>query len=500
MDIFTRERGIYRFGPYRLDPARRALIRDGNRVALSARLFDTLLILVEAQDRLVTREALQAAIWQNRAVDDNNLGQAIAALRRTLQAGPESETYIVTVAGRGYRFGVPVAFEPAPLASDSVSPGPEQPTSDQASPETTIPDLAAPTPPEGAPACEPPPRLPVLRSARGAWRAMVLALCAIVLSVWLWFGPGHIPPSSAPLPPSVADLAVLPAPPRVATLAHGNAGWPDGHRLQNSRLTILFGSSATGYTTANVNRIDAISWIDSAGKPVANYLAQADRHCNDAIEYFGEAYGNGSNSRPYAVIGGVVSTWSGSGQLTGSTNIAWPTNCSYVWDAATASTYTLATSADMVNVLKITRKLTFSADAASGQMRVFVPRVPAASYPNVIYPDNSGTLHMMHAVTCNRNCVMPDWNGTWMADESATGRGIAVFRAPNPSWPAVITVDYDDDSASNASAITLLEPASGWAHKVVTETEYLCFYDAASWPASRRAAGMKPAGCDGMAK
>jgi DNA-binding winged helix-turn-helix (wHTH) protein len=43
MDVLFREKGTYRFGPFLLDPVRRTLLRDGDRVPLTARLFDTLL-------------------------------------------------------------------------------------------------------------------------------------------------------------------------------------------------------------------------------------------------------------------------------------------------------------------------------------------------------------------------------------------------------------------------------------------------------------------------
>jgi hypothetical protein len=42
----------------------------------------------------------------------------------------------------------------------------------------------------------------------------------------------------------------------------------------------------------------------------------------------------------------------------------------------------------------------------------------------------------------------------------------------------------------------LLQPVGGWKARVA-ETEYLCFYDASSWPAAARAAGKMPKGCHG---
>ncbi len=109
MDVSLRERGVFAFGPFELDPTRRTLRQNGCEVPLTARLFDTLLYLVQHPDRLVTRDELESAVWGGRAVESGNLQKAISSLRKALQGGEE---LIVTVPGRGFRFAAPVAFEP----------------------------------------------------------------------------------------------------------------------------------------------------------------------------------------------------------------------------------------------------------------------------------------------------------------------------------------------------------------------------------------------------
>ena len=113
MDVAPRERGIYAFGLYKLDPNRRCLHRDGIEVALTARLFETLLYLVQHPERLIERDELEHAVWHGRAVEGGNLQKAISSLRRALQDGGAADTYIVTVPGRGFQFCAPVSFEPA---------------------------------------------------------------------------------------------------------------------------------------------------------------------------------------------------------------------------------------------------------------------------------------------------------------------------------------------------------------------------------------------------
>jgi TolB-like protein/DNA-binding winged helix-turn-helix (wHTH) protein len=95
----------YRFEPFRLDTRARELREDGGApLPLTAKAFDTLCYLIEHRQRLVGKDELLAAIWPGRVVEENNLTQAIAALRRALGTNAGEHRYIVTVPGRGYRF------------------------------------------------------------------------------------------------------------------------------------------------------------------------------------------------------------------------------------------------------------------------------------------------------------------------------------------------------------------------------------------------------------
>jgi DNA-binding winged helix-turn-helix (wHTH) protein/TolB-like protein/Flp pilus assembly protein TadD len=95
----------YRFEPFRLDTRARELREgDGAPLALTAKAFDTLCYLIGQRQRLVGKDELLAAIWPGRVVEENNLTQAIAALRRALGTNAGEHRYIVTVPGRGYRF------------------------------------------------------------------------------------------------------------------------------------------------------------------------------------------------------------------------------------------------------------------------------------------------------------------------------------------------------------------------------------------------------------
>jgi TolB-like protein/DNA-binding winged helix-turn-helix (wHTH) protein/Tfp pilus assembly protein PilF len=94
----------YLFGPFRLDPARRALEQGGSPVSLSARAFDVLLALIEGRDRVLSRAELMALVWPGMVVEDHNLSVQISALRRALGDTADEPAWIATVPGRGYRF------------------------------------------------------------------------------------------------------------------------------------------------------------------------------------------------------------------------------------------------------------------------------------------------------------------------------------------------------------------------------------------------------------
>ena len=94
----------YAFDDFCLDVAARALSRSGVPVALTPRVFDTLLHLLERRGELVDKDELMQAVWPSRVVEENNLNQAISALRRALGETRGEHRYILTVPGRGYRF------------------------------------------------------------------------------------------------------------------------------------------------------------------------------------------------------------------------------------------------------------------------------------------------------------------------------------------------------------------------------------------------------------
>src|SRR5215471_10868069 len=98
------ERELYEFGPFSLDPAERVISRDGVPVALTPKVFDTLVCLVRNRGRLLTKDELLKEIWLDPFVEEVNLAVNISRLRKTFGENPQDNRYIETLPGHGYRF------------------------------------------------------------------------------------------------------------------------------------------------------------------------------------------------------------------------------------------------------------------------------------------------------------------------------------------------------------------------------------------------------------
>ncbi len=95
---------LYEFGPFVLDPGERLLRHGTARMELPPRAFDTLLVLVENNGRLLEKDTLMRTVWGDTVVEENNLSQVVYLLRKALRDGEDGIRYIETVPKRGYRF------------------------------------------------------------------------------------------------------------------------------------------------------------------------------------------------------------------------------------------------------------------------------------------------------------------------------------------------------------------------------------------------------------
>src|SRR5262249_23314550 len=104
---------IYEFGVFQLDTSERLLRRlDGTPVPLTPRMFKTLMYMIEHHEAVLDKERIMEAAWPHSIAEENNIAQAISKLRHAFGETPASESYIVTVPGRGYRFVAKVKERP----------------------------------------------------------------------------------------------------------------------------------------------------------------------------------------------------------------------------------------------------------------------------------------------------------------------------------------------------------------------------------------------------
>src|SRR5688572_6025808 len=100
---------VYIFEGCRFDvEARVVYARDGKPHPLKAKTHETLLYLVENPGRVIQRDEIMSAVWPDTVVEENNLTQHIASLRRLFGDTPTDHRFIETIAGRGYQFNAAV--------------------------------------------------------------------------------------------------------------------------------------------------------------------------------------------------------------------------------------------------------------------------------------------------------------------------------------------------------------------------------------------------------
>ncbi len=102
------EQQFYEFGPFVLDTVQHVLFKDRQALVLTPKTYDALLVLVKNSGRMLSKEDLMRAVWPDSFVEESNLTQQISTIRKVLGESPGEDLYIVTVAGRGYRFSAKV--------------------------------------------------------------------------------------------------------------------------------------------------------------------------------------------------------------------------------------------------------------------------------------------------------------------------------------------------------------------------------------------------------
>src|SRR5215471_5931428 len=100
----------FSFGQFTLDASERTLFDGTKNIPLAPKVFDTLLLLVENQGKVLSKERMLKEIWEDSFVEENNLAQNISLIRKLLGETKESK-FVETVPKFGYRFVAAVTVD-----------------------------------------------------------------------------------------------------------------------------------------------------------------------------------------------------------------------------------------------------------------------------------------------------------------------------------------------------------------------------------------------------
>jgi len=91
-----------------VDLKRQVVTRDGKPEDLPTRETDLLTYLIRHQDRVISRNELLEQVWEYpnvEGVETRTVDNYVVRLRQKVEPDPEHPRVVLTVRGRGYRFG-----------------------------------------------------------------------------------------------------------------------------------------------------------------------------------------------------------------------------------------------------------------------------------------------------------------------------------------------------------------------------------------------------------
>ena len=97
----------FELGDVRIDPQRARVTKRGAEVALSAVEYKLLLLFAQNPGKLVTRDRIREALWEEAGtyIEENTLTVYIGRLRAKIEDDPQNPRLILTVRGLGYKAG-----------------------------------------------------------------------------------------------------------------------------------------------------------------------------------------------------------------------------------------------------------------------------------------------------------------------------------------------------------------------------------------------------------
>lgn len=94
----------FRFAEFEIDLKNRLLKKNDQPVALTSKYFDVLVLLVENNQQLTSKEKIFETVWKDTIVTESALSQCIKDIRKALGDNAHNPRFIKTVAKHGYMF------------------------------------------------------------------------------------------------------------------------------------------------------------------------------------------------------------------------------------------------------------------------------------------------------------------------------------------------------------------------------------------------------------
>lgn len=98
------ETNSFEFGEFLLDTDEKVLLRRGEPVSITPKIYDLLYLLVKNHGHIVEKNLIMNEVWTDRFVEESNLTYSIHQLRTILDDDAKNPEFIETVPKRGYRF------------------------------------------------------------------------------------------------------------------------------------------------------------------------------------------------------------------------------------------------------------------------------------------------------------------------------------------------------------------------------------------------------------
>ncbi len=97
----------FNFGNVDMNYLDSTVVKDGETIKLTKKLFEMLSFFISHQDQIVTKDTLVSRFWDGKDVYiDNTLSVHIHKLRNAIEEDPNNPVYLTTKRGQGYIFSL----------------------------------------------------------------------------------------------------------------------------------------------------------------------------------------------------------------------------------------------------------------------------------------------------------------------------------------------------------------------------------------------------------